>query len=533
LVLAAKKPLIKTKSMAVDNNQKLLIGLAVVAVALYFVNQKTDPKTAERRDDLARTIKKQPMKADPGETPAELLYRYLTDTNDEYQKFQVKFGQFMIDLQVTGSYVWPLPETMEVRAEKLRAGAEELRNTIQRKENAARRRTTESTAALKRCEAQMQTVSYLLNKSGEQRNAQQVQHTLVNMTKILNLKIEKNEGDTTISNEWNSTKELHIGGGIKRTEPEGFNQSIAPSTAIGPPTAAKAQQIAIQGGAVPKQIGAAPANYIGPTVALTAEDKNDGGAALIANAQPGNKQPPSVPLPASPRVEKVELDEYASNEGNGAPSEMTQINLAQNTVAQNPAPVPAVQDAAKPSLKRAREEVNFVQGGDTGDTIKRQKAAAETVKPANGFNDARRDGTTSKVPGPNQRSLINGAFAAKLNDLRTEYLDSMSSVKRAGLALHSIYELVPLGNEETGWYTNITTRETFGLEKGPNNMFQRLRLNKQIPENEREVAQTVRASPEYKRWRTVVAEIWEKQKKLQDDSGGPEEIRVKAFYQKL
>ena len=108
--------------MAVDNNQKLLIGLAVVAVALYFVNQKTDPKTAERRDDLARTIKKQP-KTEAGATPSHQLYLYLTDTNDEYQKFQVKFGQFMIDLQVTGSYVWPLPETMEARAETLRAGA--------------------------------------------------------------------------------------------------------------------------------------------------------------------------------------------------------------------------------------------------------------------------------------------------------------------------------------------------------------------------------------------------------------------------
>jgi hypothetical protein len=63
-------------------------------------------------------------------------------------------------------------------------------------------------------------------------------------------------------------------------------------------------------------------------------------------------------------------------------------------------------------------------------------------------------------------------------------------------------------------------------------MFQRLRLGKTQPE-EKEVATIVQASPEYKRWRTVLAEIWEKQKDLQNISGGPEEIRVKAYYQKL
>ena len=527
--------------MAVDNNQKLLIGLAVVAVALYFVNQKTDPKTAERRDDLARKIKKQP-KTEAGATPSQQLYVYLTDSAGEYQRFRVKWQQWWVDIQITGGLAFPLPDGTPARAERLRDSAEDIRNTIRRLAGAAQQRTRESEDAQDFCERARSSVTYLLDQNGKKRNEMQDAQRITQVLKIMNIKIEQHEGGTTISNEWNSTKELHmqVGGGTKRPA-EGFNQSPAPSIERGPPTAAKAQQIG-----APTVTMVRDALPRITQVDLTGDDTNDDGAALVANAQPGNRPPPSVPLPASPkaRVEVVPLDEYAPNEGPGAVADFVSVDRTEKTVPQTPPPKTAEQNAGKPSLKRAREEgVNFNQGGGTGESKQtaKKKRGAESGKPPSEMNSARRDGTKTFV-GTKEGDLtnINGIFAEKLNDLKMGFLGAIDvgSVKTAGLAFWAMYSFVPLGDEETGYYTNLTTGKDGALEKGPNTMFQRIwnknRSGGAIPAQMKEVAKTVQASPEYQHWRLVLrTEVMPKLNRLQEKQGMSKSVQPRSFYEKL
>ena len=123
-----------------------------------------------------------------------------------------------------------------------------------------------------------------------------------------------------------------------------------------------------------------------------------------------------------------------------------------------------------------------------------------------------------------------------MQDILKEF-KKQTTLKEAGRVYYEIFDFVPLG-DETGYYTNIKTGESGTLEKGPNTMFQKLKARRHggggIPENEREVAGVVQASPEYKRWLDIVryakTKIEDEQKKM---DGVPNTLQPKAYYEKL
>jgi hypothetical protein len=157
------------------------------------------------------------------------------------------------------------------------------------------------------------------------------------------------------------------------------------------------------------------------------------------------------------------------------------------------------------------------------------------------MDSAPRDGTKTFVgTKEGDATRLNSDFAEKLNELKMGFLGAIDvgSVKTAGLAFWAMYSFVPLGNEETGYYTNLVTGKDGALEKGPNTMFQRIwNKNKKggaIPAQMKAVATIVQASPEYKHWRLVLrTEVMPKLNRLQEKQGMVKNVQGRDFYQKL
>jgi len=527
--------------MAIDDTQKLLIGLGVAAIVLWAVNRKSDPETAERRDAAAEGAKTRAERPEASQKSLpEQLFDYLNTEGGAYRKFQRDFDQWYAAMGVAGreDFGWPVGDHLTADAaglqKRARTHIDELLDLGAQKETVAE------------CKKRDEVLTYALDENNRAKNMQMVREEINQRYQQVNVSVQNVRNDNR-SLEFNShtTQSVHLTevpkrGGVKRsarTLESGTNS--APTTEVGVGGEPFAKQRRIDGPGEIQTITQPITQPTFDTVGVTYEDEGGDTAVTEAVALPGKDPPPPKKVP---RRTETHL-----------PPVSIGTEPTMNTVPK-PKPVDArdanapPKEASKTSQKRKREESrdggdpSYIVGGDTNESqlASKEKRQKGGVTPAQFAQDVAKGKTTSKVLREGDRTGINGTFDAKIQAL-AEYFRNRRSVKTLGLAYYQLFDFVPLGDESgTGYYTNIKTGASRTLEKGPNTMFQKVKAwqGKQkggaMPENEREVAYTVLTSPEYQRWLTIVQNakkfVNKQQKGVQ---GAPNTLQPKAYYEKL
>jgi hypothetical protein len=278
---------------------------------------------------------------------------------------------------------------------------------------------------------------------------------------------------------------------------------------------------------------------------LTKEDTNDGKTDVLALAQPGKHPPPTlsggamIPLPRTlypNKPENLPGGILAPIMGADRPPEFAGIQQ-QKTTATNPPTKPAptklppLAKTAQTTGKRGRDFTTVTTVGEGIQGAKKRKQGDAQGR----FDKAPQSKTGKNLPKEGDVKPINTAFDKKVDQLVVRFNKAIKTkvVKQSGLNFWDLYMLTPLGDEETGYYTNMKTGEQRGLDPAPNSLFQGLFQNKKIPQESQEVARIVKKSPEFRKWNIAVNAAIRKLKPLQQAQGKAAEVQGRKYYEKM
>jgi hypothetical protein len=278
---------------------------------------------------------------------------------------------------------------------------------------------------------------------------------------------------------------------------------------------------------------------------LTKEDKDDGKTDILAIAQPGKHPPPKpsggaiIPLPRTlfpNKPENLPGGILPPVMGADRPPEFAGIQQ-QKTTATNPPPkqaptkLPPLAKSAQTTGKRGRDFTTVTTVGEGIQGAKKRKQGDAQQR----FNKAPQSKTGKDLPKEGDVKPINTTFDGKVDQLVVRFNKAIEAndVKQSGLNFWDLFRLTPLGDEETGYYTNSKTGEQRGLDAAPNSMFQNIFHRRTIPTASKEVARAVTNSPEFKKWNIAVNAAIKKQKVLQAKTGKAEKVQLRKYYEKL
>jgi hypothetical protein len=463
----------------------------------------------------------------------------LNNEGGAYRKFQRDFDQWYAAMGVAGreEFGWPVGDHLTAAAVELQKRArthiDELRDLGAQKETVAE------------CKKRDEVLTFVLDENNRAKNMQMVREEINQRYQQINVRIQNQDNRVrTDFNTHNVTKSVTQGvymtetQGRKRTAVEanlplesGTNSAPTTEVAVGGEPFAKQRRI--DG---PGEIQTITHDAGFTQTPVTFDDEGGNTARTEAAALPGKGPPPpkEVAAPTETRIPPTTIGTKPTMNTVPKPEPVDPRDA-------NPPPKEASQQgqpAARPKRKR-----DFKEGGDTNESQleqkeKRQKPAAARAQ----FASAPEKGAKprkSTFTGTAEGDLtgIDGFFDKKMQALLTEF-KTQTTLKEAGRVYYEIFEFVPLGDEETGYYTNLSTKKRGNLARGPNTMFQKLKARRHggggIPEDQREVAGIVQASPEYKLWLDIVryakTRIEDSQKSM---TRVPNTLQPKAYYKKL